>query len=320
LAFHDWWDGAFGGLFARCISSNIVAVASSSAREGELMLLRVRNVASVSLKPRISNIPENNRNTKPGKRFINHSGPMKQTISLAVFLALTCTVAYSQTAPAARAEQPRPGASPQAPAASTGTQPAARVQQRQPAGFNLSEYGVTFQTEPRLMIMMAALEAAGFDPEAADAEPSVFRTQVRRDLSDLDPDLRNRLRTFYERNKLPAPATAADQAARYVSLAFALGPPPTLEAPARSEELPTSLLEVLDFAPLIREFYRRSKIEENLVNYTRAYQAEGDRLRKPTAEMIRAVLSYLHTRPIMVSLERIPIKSPTTGKKNAPNR
>ena len=237
---------------------------------------------------------------------------MKQTISLAIFLALTCTVAYSQ------AEQPRPGASPQAPAASTGTQPAARVQQRQPAGFNLSEYGVTFQTEPRLMIMMAALEAAGFDPEAADAEPSVFRTQVRRDLSDLDPDLRNRLRTFYERNKLPAPATAADQAARYVSLAFALGPPPTLDAPARSEELPTSLLEVLDFAPLVREFYRRSRIEENLVNYTRAYQAEGDRLRKPTAEMIRAVLSYLHTRPIMVSLERIPIKSPTTGKKNAP--
>jgi len=274
-------------------------------------------VASVSLKPRISNIPENNRNTKPGKRFIKQV-LMKQTISLPVFLALTCTVAYSQTTPAARAEQPRPGASPQAPAASTGTQPAARVQQRQPAGFDLSEYGVTFQTEPRLMIMMAALEAAGFDPEAADAEPSVFRTQVRRDLSDLDPDLRNRLRTFYERNKLPAPATAADQAARYVSLAFALGPPPTLDAPARSEELPTSLLEVLDFAPLVREFYRRSKIEENLVNYTRTYQAEGDRLRKPTAEMIRAVLSYLHTRPIMVSLERIPIKSPTTGKKNAP--
>jgi len=257
-------------------------------------------------------------NTKPGKRFIEHSGLMKKTISLAIFLALTCRVAYSQTTPGSRAEQPRPGTSPQAPAASTRAQPAAQVQQRQPAGFDLSEYGVTFQTEPRLIIMMAALEAAGFDPEAADAEPSVFRTRVRRDLADLDPDLRNRLRTFYERNKLPAPATAADQAARYVSLAFALGPPPTLDAPARSEELPTSLLEVLDFAPLVREFYRRSKIEENLVNYTRAYQAEGDRLRKPTAEMIRAVLSYLHTRPIMVSLERIPIKSPATGKKNAP--
>ena len=165
--------------------------------------------------------------------------------------------------------------------------------------------------------MMAALEAAGFDAVAANAEPSVFRSQVRKDLADLDPDLRKRLRTFYERNKLPAPATAADQAARYVSLAFALGPPPSLEAPERSEELPTSLLEVLDFAPLVREFYRQSRIDENLVSYTRAYQAEGDRLRQPAAEMVRSVLSYLHTRPILVSLERVPVKSPT-AKKNAP--
>ena len=104
---------------------------------------------------------------------------------------------------------------------------------------------------------MAALEAAGFDPVPDGAEPSAFRAQVRKDLAGLDPDLRNRLRTFYERNKLPAPATAADQAARYVSLAFALGPPPLLEAPQRSEELPGSLLEVLDFAPLVKEFYRR---------------------------------------------------------------
>ncbi|MFN2517127.1 MAG: hypothetical protein ABR556_13040 [Pyrinomonadaceae bacterium] len=167
--------------------------------------------------------------------------------------------------------------------------------------------------------MMAALEAAGFDPTAAGRDPSAFRSQVRKDLAELDPDLRNRLRTFYERNKLPAPATAADQAARYVSLAFALGPPPSLDAPSRSEELPTSLLEVLDFAPLVQEFYRRSHIDEKLVTYTLAYQAEGDRLRKPTAEMVRAVLTYLHTRPILVSLERVQVKSPTTAKKkNAP--
>lgn len=167
--------------------------------------------------------------------------------------------------------------------------------------------------------MMAALEAAGFDPVPAGVAPSAFRAQVRKDIADLDPELRGRLRTFYEHNKLPAPATAADQAARYVSLALALGPPPLLEAPPRSDDLPASLLEVLDFAPLVREFYRRSGTEERLVSYTRAYQAEGDRLRKPTAEMVRAVLSYLHTRPITLSLERVLTKAPTTGKKkNAP--
>ena len=232
---------------------------------------------------------------------------MKKIIFVLVLFALSCAAAYSQTSPNPSAS-PSPSRSPQ-------------VQQRQPASFELSEFGVHFQSEPRLIIMMAALEAAGFDPTPAGGNPSVFRAQVRKDLTDLDPDLRNRLRTFYERNKLPAPATAADQAARYVSLAFALGSPPTLEAPARSEELPLSLLEVLDFAPLVREFYQRSRIDEDLVGYTRAYQAEGDRLRKPTAEVVRSVLSYLHTRPVTLSLERVLVSAPTTGKKkNAPRR
>ena len=234
---------------------------------------------------------------------------MKQIILLTVLLAFACTVVDSQTPPRpGSAGQPRANASPTP----------ARIPERAAIGFDLSEYGVSFQIEPRLIIMMAALEAAGFDPVPAGAEPSAFRAQVRRDLAALDPDLRNRLRTFYERNRLPAPATAADQAARYVSLAFALGPPPLLEAPARSEDLPGSLLEVLDFAPLIKEFYRRANIEENLPGYTRAYQAEGDRLRQPTAEMVRQVLSYLHTRPMTVSAERVLVRPATTPKKNAP--
>ncbi|MDQ2976481.1 MAG: hypothetical protein M3R69_13875 [Acidobacteriota bacterium] len=234
---------------------------------------------------------------------------MKKIISLAFLFAflsvLNCLVAYSQPKPTSTAS-PRPAA---------GTAPA---QQREAAGFELTDYGVSFQVEPRIIIMMAALEAAGFDPVPAGAEPSVFRAQVRRDLSNLDPDLRNRLRAFCERNKLPAPATAADQSARYISLALALGPPPSLDAPPRSDDLPASLLEVLDFAPLVKEFYLRSRIGENLASYTRAYQAEGDRLQMPTAEMMRAVLSYLHTRPITVSVERVLVKIPKDKKKNAP--
>ena len=191
--------------------------------------------------------------------------------------------------------------------------------QRPVTSFDVSEYGVDFQTDPRLILVMAALDAAGFDPTPSGREPSVFRTQMRRDLINLDPDLRGRLKAFYERNKLPAPATAADQSARYVSLALSLGAPPTLEQPERSDDLPAGLLEVLDFTPLVREFYRRSGIEERMVSYARAYQSEGDRLRPPAAEMVRAVLSYLHTRPLTVASERVEVKAPTAGKKkNAP--
>ncbi|HKO98011.1 MAG TPA: hypothetical protein VJU86_13520 [Pyrinomonadaceae bacterium] len=224
---------------------------------------------------------------------------MKKLLSLTILFALNWTLINAQTNSTQRPADNQP------------------VPQRAPSSFDLAEYGVTFSVDPRLIIMMAALEAAGVELSAGNSEPSVFRAQVRKDLADLDPQLRARLRTFYERNKIPAPATPADQAARYVSLAFALSQPPALDAPARSDDLPASLLEVLDFAPLVHEFYRQSNIQERLLAYTRAYQAEADRLRKPTEGVVRDILSYLHTRPITVSFEKVLVKAPTSGKKKA---
>jgi len=187
--------------------------------------------------------------------------------------------------------------------------------QTQPA-LDLTDYGIRIEPEQRLIVMMAALDAAGFDPTPPGKQVSTFRALVRKDNAALDPALRERLKNFFDKNKLPAPATAADQAARYVSLAYALGSLPTLDPPERSDDLPGGVLEVLDFAPLVREYYRRSGIDERIVSYVRAYQAEGDRLRKPAAEMVRSVLSYMHTRPITITQERVRVQSPDK-KKNA---
>ena len=117
---------------------------------------------------------------------------MKRHLLIGVILALGCGVASSQP-----------------------------VQQRPGASFEVSEYGVDFQADQRLIVVMAALEAAGFDPLPAGREATGFRAKLRKDLANLDPDLRARMKTFYERNRLPAPATPADQAARYISLALA---------------------------------------------------------------------------------------------------
>jgi hypothetical protein len=52
-----------------------------------------------------------------------------------------------------------------------------------------------------------------------------------------------------------------------------------------------------------------------MVEYVRAYQAEGDRLRAPTSEMVRSLLTYLHTRPITSSFERVETKNPKKDSK-----
>src|SRR5436190_21584702 len=142
----------------------------------------------------------------------------------------------------------------------------APVRTRPATPFDPAEYGVAVRPDARLIIVMAALDAAGFDPTPGK-EPSAFRKLIRKDQANLDANLRERLTAFYQRDKLPAPATPADEAARYVSLAYALGQPPLLDAPARSEDLPSGVLEVLDFAPLVREFYGKSGMDERLVGY-----------------------------------------------------
>jgi hypothetical protein len=232
------------------------------------------------------------------------------TIACALALCFLCTAARAQnpTAPARGNQSAAP------PAQQRQRQPQQQPSQR---AFDMTEYGVRIEPDARLIVMMAALDAAGFDPTPTGAEPSVFRAQVRRDQADLDEGLRKRLRDFFERSRLRGQGnnqpTPGEQAARYVSLAYALGPAPTFDAPARTDDLPAGLLDVLDFAPLLREFYRKSGMDSRLASYLRAYREEGDRLRRPTADMVRFVLSYLHTRPITTTVERVAVGNPSSS-------
>src|SRR5258708_16260286 len=63
--------------------------------------------------------------------------------------------------------------------------------------FKLADYGVAFKPDARLIVVMAALDAAGFDPIPAGREASVFRARVRKDQADLAPALREKLHSFY---------------------------------------------------------------------------------------------------------------------------
>jgi hypothetical protein len=232
-------------------------------------------------------------------------------LTLAALLCFQCVASArpgvsAQTRPQASDAQ---GSKPQAPSQQ---QPRRPVESR----LDLSDYGVHIAPDPRLLVVMAALEAAGWDPTPAGAEPSAFRGVVRRDLAGLDPALRARMKDFYERYRLRDPsATPADQSARYVSLAYTLGPPPGLEAPPRSEDLPSAILDVLDFVPLVREFQRQSGMSERLPGYLQMHRAEGDRLRGPAVEMARAVLTYFNTRPETIFFERVETATPPAAPK-----
>src|SRR5690242_14843659 len=63
---------------------------------------------------------------------------------------------------------------------------------------DLTEYGVRIEPDQRLIVMMAALDAAGFDPTPPGKQISVFRAIVRKDNGALDPALRDRMKSFFD--------------------------------------------------------------------------------------------------------------------------
>ncbi|MCY7347796.1 MAG: hypothetical protein LH614_16480 [Pyrinomonadaceae bacterium] len=182
-------------------------------------------------------------------------------------------------------------------------------------GFDLTNYGVRIEPDKRVMTVLAALEAAGVDTPLT-AEGEKFRTKLKTDLLGLSPDLRQKLVVFIEQYKRRHPkATTAELIAPFVSMAYSLTPAPDFTDPARATDLPGDLLDVLDFAPLVREFYRRAfslKIDE----YVRDYQNVGNDLRPSAAEMVGELLDYLHTKPQISYIEKIKTESKNAkGKK-----
>src|SRR6267142_2547544 len=103
---------------------------------------------------------------------------VKKSLLIVIAVVLSGGVTYAQTKPTAtptpnRTEQARSGP--------------------REVPFNLADYGVDFQPDARLIVVMSALDSAGFDPVPAGKELSVFRARVRKDNAELDPNLRARL-------------------------------------------------------------------------------------------------------------------------------
>lgn len=193
------------------------------------------------------------------------------------------------------------------------------------AGFDLSNYGVRIEPDKRLMTVLATLETA-IDNEGKptintplSAQGSKFREQLRADMAEMNPDLRHRISLFVAQYKKRRPnATDAEIVAPFVSMAYALTPAPELADPVITTDLPGPLLDVLDFAPLVREFYRRSGFSAKLDDYIKIYNETADgTLRTSTREMVSEVLDYLHTKPQIYYTEKVKTETKKTGSKKA---
>ena len=193
--------------------------------------------------------------------------------------------------------------------------------QTPPAGFDLTNYGVRIEPDKRLIVVLAALEMAT-TTNAVGAEEKLintplseqgakFREQLIKDNASLPDDLRRKISGFVLQYKKRNPrATDAEIVAPFISMAYTLTPVPELGDPIITNDLPGNLLDVLDFAPLAREFYRRSVTGAKLDDYVKESRLLSDvTLRGSTRDMVSDLLSYLHTRPQLIFTERVKVET-----------
>lgn len=198
--------------------------------------------------------------------------------------------------------------------------------QNAPTGFDLSNYGVRIEPDKRLMVVLATLEVARTTNEAGESVPVIntplsaqgkqFRELLKSDLAALNEDLRQKISSFVIQHKRRNPnKTDAELVASFVSMAYALTPVPELSDPVVTSDLPGNLLDVLDFAPLVRDFYRRSSFSGNLPDYLKQYQAASDvKVRASARDMVNELLNYLHTKPQTLYTERIKTETQKTKR------
>ncbi|MDQ6787683.1 MAG: hypothetical protein M3033_12820 [Acidobacteriota bacterium] len=184
--------------------------------------------------------------------------------------------------------------------------------------FDLTNYGVRVEPDKRLITVLASLEAAGVETPLT-AKGMEFRRQLQSDLQTINPELRQKIKTFFDQYKRRRPKqTPNELVAPFISMAYSLSPVPDLSDPVRATDLPGDLLEVLDYAPLAREFYRsRMEIKPNefipvsakIDEYVKTYQSNDTDLRRSAGDMVGELLDYLHTKPQLVYVERVKTQS-----------
>jgi tetratricopeptide (TPR) repeat protein len=197
------------------------------------------------------------------------------------------------------------------------------------SGFDLSNYGVRIQPDKRLITVLATLEMAvtrtadGREVKLINAplteKGERFRERLLADNAGLNEDLRRRISAFVLAHKRRNPQLSdAELLSPFVSMAYALSPVPELADPVITSDLPGKLLDVLDFAPLVREFYRRSGISGKLDDYAKLYILETDPVLRPTSRaMVSELLDYLHTRPKLTIVDKVTVE--TRKAKGSPN-
>jgi len=225
---------------------------------------------------------------------------MKRTIFFATTLALATSLTSSVVAQQGGQRATRP--SPQEAARPAATQQAPAIDRRkvplaERPNLSLQDVNTLIGVDKRVIVMMAALNVAGYDYESGNRPLSGLRQQMREDLKNTPPAVARKLRDHFLAHSKGSKDAAA--AAPYLSLALCLNEPPAFTIDVPTDRLPDDVREITDFALILEEFYQTTGFSKLLPKYVDAYMKVAATYPQAAGLALGNILVYLHTDPIL---------------------
>ncbi len=158
-----------------------------------------------------------------------------------------------------------------------------------PAGPTVSLVG----SEP-VFVMAAALNACGYDEGLQESAP--VRQRVRDEMnqalakSEDARDKRDKVCLFIAQHRMTGSERDISQ---YISLALYLTPPPELETSVELPEMPPDSTQVVEIAPLLKDFAAAVDLHGIWLTVHHIYDEEIARLHDPLSRMIVSTNLYL---------------------------
>lgn len=238
---------------------------------------------------------------------------MKKTVSsiltsaLAVALTLN-VIAQQPPSQSSKQQSPQTQAQTQAPRIDR-----SKIPLSQRPDLTLNDVNTFIGVDKRVIVMMAALNIAGYDYEIGGRQLAPFRQQLREDLKNTPPDVVRKLRDYFLAHRKGN--NDASAAAPYLSLALSLNEPPAFTIDVPADRLPEDVREIADFALIVEEFYQKTSFSKLLPKYIEASMKVAETYPEPAGLALGSVLVYLHTEPIL-ELPPLFVPRPTAPAKS----
>lgn len=141
-----------------------------------------------------------------------------------------------------------------------------------------------------LFMVLAAINAAGYDEGLSLPDNNPLRLQLREYLSKQKIDVLPELKKYYRRHMLK---NGVQDLSEYISYALSVTGPPSFAWTTRDVEIPPDALALAEFTPLMIDFYRQANLEELWNRAQPAYDKELEKYHSPLLAMTSRIDGYL---------------------------